>query len=280
MLISEGNKRQFLEEGYFLLPEAIEQTMLDSICDVCDYCIEEFNTSERVNESDDASSHEGELYTRVTGDGKQFETSVLNIKNSRYFLEQRHQEHPDLAKFIFSELMAEICKATIGQNAYFHFEEFVVKFPRGGASFSWHQDGAYVPKHGLPYVSAWCSLDAVSPENGTIYVLPYSRAGTRDLVDHSRDEKEMERTGYHGEDPESPWFFQQVVWLCLRVMSCIGVVIIYRMLSAVHFLCNLVPNQFYLRTVLPPGIQLTHFFVMEKLFHRVIQRHTILDYGI
>tara|TARA_B100000315_G_C14540557_1_gene570662 strand:+ start:664 stop:1467 length:804 start_codon:yes stop_codon:yes gene_type:complete len=201
MLISEDNKRQFLEEGYFLLPEAIEQTMLDSICDVCDYSIEEFNTSERVNESDDVSSHEGELYTRVTGDGKQFETSVLNIKNSRYFLEQRHQEHPDLAKFIFSELMAEICKATIGQNAYFHFEEFVVKFPRGGASFSWHQDGAYVPKHGLPYVSAWCSLDAVSPENGTIYVLPYSRAGTRDLVDHSRDENEMERTGYHGEDP-------------------------------------------------------------------------------
>lgn len=201
MLISEDNRRQFLQEGYFLLPEAIEKSTLDALCNVCDYCIEEFNTSDRIDESENSSSHEGELYTRVTTDGKQFQTSVLNIRNSRYFLEQRHHEHPDLAEFIFGQLMAEICKATIGQNSYFHFEEFVVKFPRGGASFSWHQDGAYVPKHRLPYVSAWCSLDAVNPENGTIYVLPYSRAGTRELVDHARDDNEMEKTGYDGEDP-------------------------------------------------------------------------------
>ena len=201
MLISEENKSQFLQEGYFLLPEVIEKTVLDALCDVCDYCIEEFNTSEPIDEGEEKSRHDGELNTRVTAEGKQFQTSVLNIKNSRYFLEQRHVEHPALAEFILCPLMAEICFATIGPNAYFHFEEFVIKFPLGGASFSWHQDGAYVPTHRLPYVSAWCALDAVNEENGTIYILPYSRAGTRELVDHDRDDGEMEKVGYDGNDP-------------------------------------------------------------------------------
>lgn len=204
MLISEADKRQFREEGYILLSQVIEKKTLDDLCNVCDYCIEEFNTSERLDASEERSRHEGELYTRVTPDGKTFQTSVLNIKNSRYFLEQRHEEHPALAEFIFGPLMAEICMATVGHTAYFHFEEFVVKFPHGGASFSWHQDGAYVPKHSTPYVSAWCALDPVSEANGTVYVLPYSRAGTRELVGHARHDDEMERVGYEGGDPGIP----------------------------------------------------------------------------
>ena len=201
VLISEENKRQFVQEGYFLLPQVIGETVLQSLCDVCEYCIEEFNTSKRMDEPEERASHAGELYTRVTAEGKQIQTSVLNIKNSRYFLEQRHDEHPNLAEFINSPLMAEICLATVGSNAYFHFEEFVVKFPHGGASFSWHQDGAYVPPHRLPYVSVWCALDAVNEENGTIYVLPYSRAGTKELVEHDRNDGEMEQVGYEGNDP-------------------------------------------------------------------------------
>ena len=36
-------------------------------------------------------------------------------------------------------------------------------------------------------MSVWCALDAATEDNGTIYVLPYSRAGTRELVEHVRE---------------------------------------------------------------------------------------------
>jgi hypothetical protein len=33
----------------------------------------------------------------------------------------------------------------------------------------------------------WCALDDMSEANGTISVLPFSRAGTRDVIDHVKD---------------------------------------------------------------------------------------------
>ncbi len=204
MLISEDNVRQFQEEGYFLLPQAISKATVADLCALCDHFIDEFNASKSLNEANDTPAHGGELYTRVNADGRRFRANILNIKNDRYFLEQRHEENAALRDFIFGSLLADICRATLGQTAYFHFEEFVVKYPHSGSAFSWHQDGAYVSKHRLPYVSVWCALDAVNEANGTIYVLPYSRAGTREYVDHERDPNSHDKVGYSGDDPGIP----------------------------------------------------------------------------
>jgi ectoine hydroxylase-related dioxygenase (phytanoyl-CoA dioxygenase family) len=40
--------------------------------------------------------------------------------------------------------------------------------------------------------------------NGTVYLLPYSRAGTRDVVKHARDEESNDLVGYFGNDPGAP----------------------------------------------------------------------------
>jgi ectoine hydroxylase-related dioxygenase (phytanoyl-CoA dioxygenase family) len=53
-----------------------------------------------------------------------------------------------------------------------------------------------------PYLTCWCTLDAVNEENGTVYILPYSRAGTKDRIEHTR--KGMDLVGYHGDDPGDP----------------------------------------------------------------------------
>jgi hypothetical protein len=37
--------------------------------------------------------------------------------------------------------------------------------------------------------------------NGTVYVLPYDRAGTREVVPHRRDSTTNEMVGYFGDDP-------------------------------------------------------------------------------
>ncbi len=204
MLIGEAHKEQFREEGYFLLPEAIPKATVEALCAVCDHYIAEYKESEALESEEDAPDHGGELYTRVNAQGQRFRANILNLKDSRYFLEQRHGENATILDYITNPVMAEICLATLGPEAYFHFEEFVVKHPGGDNSFSWHQDGAYVSKHRLPYISVWCALDPASEENGTIYVLPYSRAGTRELVEHVRAPGTHDKVGYGGDDPGIP----------------------------------------------------------------------------
>jgi ectoine hydroxylase-related dioxygenase (phytanoyl-CoA dioxygenase family) len=40
--------------------------------------------------------------------------------------------------------------------------------------------------------------------NGTMYLLPYSRAGTRGVVKHVRDKESNDLVGYFGDDPGYP----------------------------------------------------------------------------
>jgi ectoine hydroxylase-related dioxygenase (phytanoyl-CoA dioxygenase family) len=76
--------------------------------------------------------------------------------------------------------------------------------------FSWHQDSGYVKWYDpatthKPYVTCWCTLDDVSEVNGTVYVLPHSRAGTKDrIIDHKKEEGTNDLIGYFGVDPGDP----------------------------------------------------------------------------
>jgi len=56
----------------------------------------------------------------------------------------------------------------------------------------------------LPYLTCWVALDDMTEANGTVYLLPYSRAGSRDVVKHVRDEKSNDLVGYFGDDPGDP----------------------------------------------------------------------------
>ena len=45
----------------------------------------------------------------------------------------------------------------------------------------------------------------VSEVNGTVYILPHSRAGTRDkIIDHFKEEGTNDLIGYTGSDPGDP----------------------------------------------------------------------------
>jgi ectoine hydroxylase-related dioxygenase (phytanoyl-CoA dioxygenase family) len=71
-------------------------------------------------------------------------------------------------------------------------------------AFGWHQDSGYIPYPHAPYLTCWIPLDDATEDNGTIYLLPYSRAGTRDVVEHCRDEKSNDLVGYFGHDTGVP----------------------------------------------------------------------------
>jgi ectoine hydroxylase-related dioxygenase (phytanoyl-CoA dioxygenase family) len=188
IVITPEQKRQFQNEGFFILERAI----LDSDLEVLRAELGRFIAM-----------------TEAAMDASGTDVLSLNHRGKRYFIGNRHAETAGrLESFLFGDLVAAICEATIGDEAYLFGEQFVVKMAEVGLNFAWHQDSGYL-KYAMPgytrsYVTLWCALDDMSEANGTISVLPFSRAGTRDVIDHIKDPELNDLVGYFGDDPGDP----------------------------------------------------------------------------
>jgi ectoine hydroxylase-related dioxygenase (phytanoyl-CoA dioxygenase family) len=183
--ITEAQRKLYREEGYMFLERALPEKDLDVLRSEC---------TDLVAEQDEEMIRLG--------------TDELNLsrRNSRYFVFLASKKRAKLAEFLFNDIMAEVCRATIGDHALLFWEQFVVKgTDTRGASFGWHQDSGYVDRAHRPYVNAWIPLDDVSEENGTISVIPFSRAGTRAKVEHKPDPNSKDRIGYFGAEPGIPF---------------------------------------------------------------------------
>ena len=214
MKIGEEAKKQYRDEGYFLLPNFASRAEIEAMRVACDHYAKEFDNSVPIDEAEDGAGEFGEphvedtevasMVRRCTADGRIILANILNQKKRRLFLQRRHKENAAIRNFVMSAKMAEICRATLGEDAYFFTEQFVVKYPGPGTDFGWHQDSGYVPASEPPTVTVWCAFDPVDEENGTIHVLPYSHAGTRERIEHVRQPASFDRVGYFGDDPGVP----------------------------------------------------------------------------
>ena len=68
----------------------------------------------------------------------------INHRGKRYFSSNVFIERPELRRFLFSDLMADVCRATLGDEAYLFWEQYVIKCADKGMKFAWHQDSGYV----------------------------------------------------------------------------------------------------------------------------------------
>jgi ectoine hydroxylase-related dioxygenase (phytanoyl-CoA dioxygenase family) len=183
-VVSEALKQQFREEGYFILPNVLPKEHLELLRAECSGFID------RMNKEMD------EKGTDVVG---------INHRNKRYFVNNCWQQRPVLGEFIYSRLMADICRATLGPDAFLFWNQYVVKCADQGMKFSWHQDSGYVQHpHHKPYLTCWITLDDVTEENGTVHLLPYSRSGIRTWVQHIPDPATNDMIGYFGSDRGIP----------------------------------------------------------------------------
>lgn len=181
--ITDAMRQQYHSSGYMLLENVIPSDDLAGLRDECQRFIDE-----RDSEMDKAGT----------------DTLGLNQRGLRYFVNDCSIDSPVLQQFVLGALMAEVCQATLGDDAYLFNDQYVVKGAEGGTKFGWHQDSGYVGYEHTTYLTAWCALDDVSEENGTVYLLPYDRAGTRDVVPHRKDEATNDMVGYFGSDPGIP----------------------------------------------------------------------------
>ena len=181
--ITDDHREQYREEGYFVLENAVSPEHLRILQECCDH-----------------------LIAIVDGELERLGTDHVHIthKGVRYHIAKRYREVPRLAEYVFGELMGEICRATIGPNAFLFYDQYVVKCAEKGIRFSWHQDSGYLDIPHRPYVTCWAAVDDMTVENGTAWVLPFSQAGRRDVVEHVRDPETGDRVGYFGAERGVP----------------------------------------------------------------------------
>lgn len=188
-IVSRDQLKEFKEEGSCVLKCVIDQKTLELLREECSYFLG---------------------YIDATMDHQKTTSIGITHRGSRYFISNRYRESRRMGSFIFGDLMATITKDILGDEVYLFNEQWVVKGPEQGMKFAWHQDSGYVKYRDPgtihpPYLTCWCALDDVDEINGTAYIMPHSRGGTRDVIHpHYRESTTNDLVGYEGTDPGDP----------------------------------------------------------------------------
>jgi ectoine hydroxylase-related dioxygenase (phytanoyl-CoA dioxygenase family) len=181
-LITAQMLDQYRAEGYFVLESALSADELELLRSGAQYSIDR-------------------LDARMDAEG--VDRLGINARGKRYFSAMVYRERPELRSFVLGPTMASICRSVLGPEAYLFWEQYVIKAADPDTAFAWHQDSGYVHEDHEPYLTCWIALDDVTEENGSVYLLPYSRSGIRSYVKHIRAETGDE-VCYFGSDPGMP----------------------------------------------------------------------------
>lgn len=175
--VNAEHASQFKEEGYFILESVINDSLMEALESSCEILIS------RMHEEMD---RQGTDHIHISHRGK------------RYHIAKQFMHAPGLERYVFSELMRDICRQTLGSDAYLFYDQYVVKAAEQGISFSWHQDSGYLGFPHEPYITCWAAVDGMTIENGTAWILPFSQAESDGLVEHVRDPVTGDKAGYFG----------------------------------------------------------------------------------
>jgi ectoine hydroxylase-related dioxygenase (phytanoyl-CoA dioxygenase family) len=178
----DQQRQQFATEGYAVFDRVLVGPLLDLLRTECEGFIA------REDARMDAAG---------------VDSLGITHRGRRYFANECQRTHPQLRAFLFSRIMADICRATLGPDAYFFLDQYVVKGPDGGLPFAWHQDSGYVVGNGgpdhPPYLTCWCPLDDATVDNGTVRLLPFSQVPrSREILPHVRQPGTNDLVGWDG----------------------------------------------------------------------------------
>src|SRR6516164_8284342 len=112
--ISEQQRELYRTEGYMILPAVIPPDMLDMLREECSYYLGYYDSMM---------------------DAKGVQTQGISHRGKRYFINNRYRLSSRLWQFVFSDLMAEVARATVGSEAQLFHEQWVVKGAEQGIKF-------------------------------------------------------------------------------------------------------------------------------------------------
>ena len=185
-VVSEAARRDFLRDGYVVLPSVIDDAMLDMLREECAVFV---------------------ARTDAWLDKRGVDVFGITHRGKRYFIANRYRDSERMPRFVYGDLMRDITTALLGETVFLFNEQWVVKGAEQGMKFAWHQDSGYVNFRDpgnthRPYLTCWSALDDMTRENGTISVMPHGRVSSQATVfPHRHEPGSNDLVGYDGDDP-------------------------------------------------------------------------------
>src|SRR5215813_4258800 len=81
-------------------------------------------------------------------------------------------DDPFWVRLISDDRLLDIAEQFIGPDIALFASHYISKPPRDGQPVLWHQDGSYWPLDPMEVVTLWLAVDASTPENGCMRVIP------------------------------------------------------------------------------------------------------------
>jgi ectoine hydroxylase-related dioxygenase (phytanoyl-CoA dioxygenase family) len=180
MVPTSGQIQQFREQGFFMTEPLFGLAELDPVIAYFERARAEVDT---------------ELHDRPKDDG-------ITLKGARYFIAHLHEKSAACRRLVTSPTLVEMAIALLGPEVRLYWNQAVIKPPRKGGSFAWHQDTGYEPMEPPEYLTCWLALDDATLENGCIWVIPGSHSWG--LLHHERDPALGDEVGYAGPEEGIP----------------------------------------------------------------------------
>ncbi len=159
--LAEDEHRRFEEDGYLIVPSLLSAEETACLRDLC--------------ERDAAVG--ADALERRDGSG---EAAVLTVRN-----ELKDDMYSAVAR---SERVVRAMEAVLGGEVYHYHHKLMLKEPRKGGVWEWHQDYGYWYKNGCLFPlmgSCMIAIDAATRENGCLQVIRGSH--TLGRLEHRKD---------------------------------------------------------------------------------------------
>jgi phytanoyl-CoA hydroxylase len=174
MKLTEQERKQFNDNGYFIRENAFTTAEIDSLTGWIDKYVK---------------SHDKKL-AKVGTEG-------ISRANEISFTSHLAAKDSNIMNFVSNDQLVGLASELIDEKVALYWDQAVYKKPGTKKDFPWHQDNGYTPIEPEQYLTCWIALEDADVENGCIWVLPGSHKNG--LVHH-----EMTEIGYNcynGDDP-------------------------------------------------------------------------------
>ena len=156
--LTSAQARQFDDEGYVLVTDAIDEATLAAVRAECD----------RYDERTEA-------YLRGQADGRVMIAEAGAITFSTHLVARSGVLRAFAADTVFAELGHDL----VGPDVRLYWDQAVYKKPEKPRRFPWHQDNGYTFVEPQQYLTCWVPLTDATIDNGCPHVVPgLHRLGT------------------------------------------------------------------------------------------------------
>jgi ectoine hydroxylase-related dioxygenase (phytanoyl-CoA dioxygenase family) len=149
--ITAEQARRYDDDGYFLLPDALDGATVRALLDEID-----------------PIEAETEALLRGLPDGKYFIARAGEITFAPHLVLRSAR----LRELCRGALFRDLAHDLIGPTVRLYWEQSVYKKPETAADFPWHQDNGYTYIEPQQYLTCWIALTDTDESNGCPWVVP------------------------------------------------------------------------------------------------------------